>query len=107
MKKRIQTGLLLGFIAGIIDVIPMILQKLTWDANLSAFSLWMVIGLFMAITQFQLKGIAKGLVISFSVLLPALFIIGWKEPASLIPIITMTACLGSLLGIFFQKIIQE
>ena len=107
MKKRIQTGLFLGLVAGIIDVIPMILQHLTWDANLSAFSMWIVIGFFMAITQLKLKGIGKGLVISYCILLPTLFIIGWKEPASLFPIITMTALLGSLLGLFYQKIIQE
>ena len=107
MKKRIQIGLLLGLCAGIIDVIPMILQHLTWDANLSALSMWVMVGFFMAITQFPLKGLGKGLVISFCLLLPTLFIIGWNEPASLVPIITMTALLGSLLGVFFQKIIQE
>lgn len=107
MKKRLQTGLLLGLVAGIIDVIPMILQHLTWDANLSAFSMWIVIGFFIAITQFSIKGMGKGLLISFCILLPSLFIIGWKEPASLIPIITMTAILGSLLGLFYQKFINE
>ena len=107
MEKRLQTGLLLGLVAGIIDVIPMILQHLTWDANLSAFSMWIVIGFFMAIAQFPIKGMGKGLLISFCILLPSLFIICWKEPASLIPIITMTAILGSLLGLFYQKFINE
>jgi hypothetical protein len=107
MKKRILTGLLLGLFAGIIDVIPMFIQHLTWDANLSAFSMWVIIGLFMAITQFSIKGLGKGLLISFCILLPSLVIIGWKQPASLIPIITMTAILGSLIGLLFQKIIKE
>lgn len=107
MKKRIQTGLLLGGIAGIIDVVPMVIQHLTWDANLSAFSMWIVIGFFMAISQFSLKGMGKGLVVSFSILIPTLFIIGWKDPTSLIPIITMTAILGSLIGLFYQKFVQE
>ena len=107
MNKRIRTGLLLGLAAGIIDVIPMILQHLSWDANLSAFSMWIITGFFMGITQFQLKGIGKGLFISFAVLLPALIIIGWKQPSALIPVLTMTALLGSLLVLIFQKIIQE
>ena len=38
MKKQV-TGIILGIIAGILDVIPMIIQDLTWDANLSAFAL--------------------------------------------------------------------
>ena len=39
MKKnnKIKIGIFFGIIAGIIDIIPMIIQKLTWDANLSAF----------------------------------------------------------------------
>ena len=40
--NRIAIGIVFGIIAGIIDVIPMVLQKLTWDANLSAFSMWVM-----------------------------------------------------------------
>ena len=41
--KRLKVGILLGIIAGIIDVIPMIMQNLTWDANISAFTMWVII----------------------------------------------------------------
>ena len=37
--KKIKIGLLLGMVAGVIDVIPMIMQNLTWDANISAFTM--------------------------------------------------------------------
>jgi hypothetical protein len=37
MKKNL-IGIGIGAIAGIIDVIPMIFMKLTWDANFSALS---------------------------------------------------------------------
>gem|GEM_PF-5600971 len=36
--KKTFVGIFLGAIAGIIDVIPMILQDLPWNANLSAFT---------------------------------------------------------------------
>jgi len=39
MRKKLIIGLFFGGIAGVIDVIPMIWQKLTWDANLSALSM--------------------------------------------------------------------
>ncbi len=45
MKKN-KIGILLGVVAGILDVIPMVLQKLTWEANISAFSMWIVVGFF-------------------------------------------------------------
>jgi len=100
---KTKLGIVLGAIAGIIDVIPMILQKLTWDANLSAFSLWIVTGFLIANTNLKIKGVIKGLVISFLVLLPSAIIIGWKEPVSLIPICIMTLLLGSALGYFIDK----
>jgi hypothetical protein len=107
MQKEIFTGLAIGAVAGVLDVIPMIIQKLSWDANLSAFTMWIVVGLFLAITKFKIKGATKGLIISFLVLLPNLFIIGSKELLSLIPIFIMTAILGSLSGFVYQKMINE
>jgi len=107
MNKKNLTGLLIGLIAGIIDVIPMILQGLTWDANLSAFSMWIIIGFFLSVTNMKIKGVLKGLVISFLVLIPNLFIIGWKEPKSLIPIFIMTVILGGLSGLVYQKIVKD
>ncbi|HOU99434.1 MAG TPA: hypothetical protein PLP65_11385, partial [Bacteroidales bacterium] len=54
-------GTIIGLFIGILDVIPMLIQKLTWDANLSALSMWTVIGfLYSALhlkTHFLLKGI--------------------------------------------------
>ena len=47
--KKIKIGLLLGIAAGVIDVIPMVIQNLTWDANISAFTMWIVVGFLIAI----------------------------------------------------------
>ena len=107
MKKRIVLGLLLGIAAGIIDVIPMIFQNLTWDANISAFSLWTICGLLISITQININPVIKGLLISFSVLTPCAILIAWKEPYSLIPILIMTSALGSLLGFTIDKFTKE
>jgi len=84
--KKITIGVLFGVAAGIIDVIPMIIQNLSWDANLSAFTMWVVIGFFIASVELKMNPILKGIVISFLVLLPLAIIIGWKEPVVLIPI---------------------
>jgi hypothetical protein len=102
MKKRIIIGLVVGVSAGTIDVIPMIFMKLPLQADISAFSMWVVIGFLLAVTDLKMHGILKGLLIAFLVLSPNLFIIGWDEPISLIPIIIMTLILGSLSGFIFQ-----
>ncbi|HNW70399.1 MAG TPA: hypothetical protein PKI01_08355 [Bacteroidales bacterium] len=104
MKKRIVIGIIFGVLAGIIDVVPMIIQKLPWDANISAFSLWVVCGLLIAITEIKIHPVLKGLVLAFALLLPCAVIIGWKEPYSLIPIIGITAVLASALGYTIEKL---
>ena len=96
-------GLITGTAAGIIDVIPMILQNLTWDANLSAFSLWVVCGFLISSSDLKLTGWIKGLLISFLVVLPCAVLIGWKEPGTLIPITVMTTILGSASGWVIEK----
>jgi hypothetical protein len=101
--NKIRYGIGIGITAGILDVIPMILQKLTWDANLSAFSMWVIIGFILAISELKLNGILKGIMVSFLILLPSAILIGWKEPMSLVPISLMTIILGSLSGYFIDK----
>ena len=107
MKNKLIAGLTIGCIAGVLDITPMIINKLTWDANLSAFSMWIIIGFFLSVTKLKMNGVFKGLLISFLVLLPNLFLIGWEEPVSLFPILIMTAVLGSISGYVFQKIVKE
>jgi hypothetical protein len=104
LKNNIVIGLLLGAVAGVLDVIPMMLQRLTWDANLSAFFLWIVSGFLLATSNLRLHPVLKGIVIPFICLLPNVFIIGWNEPLSLVPICVMTLILGALLGFAYGKL---
>jgi len=103
--RKIKIGIILGIIAGIIDVIPMIIQKLTWDANLSAFSMWIAVGFLISTVDLKINPIIKGILTAFLVLLPTAILIGWKEPISLIPISIMTTILGGLLGFTINKML--
>ena len=105
--KRIIIGLVFGAAAGVLDVIPMFLQKLTWDANLSAFSMWIVSGFMISTSALKMNGILKGVIISFLLLFPYAILIGWNQPTSLIPIAIMTLILGSLLGFSIQKFMEK
>lgn len=107
MTKKIIVGLVLGAAAGVLDVIPMFLQKLTWDANLSAFSMWIVSGFMISTSGIRMNGILKGIIISFLLLFPYAILIGWKQPTSLIPITIITLILGSLLGFSIQKFVEK
>jgi len=100
---KILVGIGLGAVAGVIDVIPMIMRGLTWDANISAFSLWVVSGFLIAASELKINNALKGIIISFLVLLPAAILVGWEEPVSLVPMGAMTLVLGGLLGYFIGR----
>jgi hypothetical protein len=82
----------------------MFAQGLTWDANLSAFSMWVAAGFLISVVDIKLPGAIKGLLVSFLVALPVLILIGRKEPVTLIPICIMILLLGSLLGFAIEKV---
>jgi len=102
--KTIIIGIIPGIAAGVIDVTPMIIKKLTRDANISAFLMWVIVGFFIATINLNMNPILKGILIAFLVLTPCAVLIGWKEPKSLIPIFVMTLILGGLLGFLIPRL---
>ena len=101
--KKIVIGIGLGTMAGIIDLLPMIIQKLPFNACLSAFSMWIVIGFFVSLIEMKLHAVLSAIIIALLVLLPDAFIIGWDEPFKLIPVFILTILIGGLLGYFFNR----
>lgn len=101
--NKIKIGIIFGALAGIIDVIPMIIQKLTWDANFSAFSMWLIAGFMISTSDLKMNGVLKGVLITFLLLTPLAIIIGWSQPIMLIPIFLITLILSSLLGWLINK----
>jgi len=99
MNRKLK-GLLIGALAGLLDIIPMLGQKLSWDADLSAFTMWVVVGYLVSAIDLKLNPLLKGILVAFLVLLPTAIIIGAKEPLSLLPIGIMTLILGAGVGYF-------
>ena len=98
MVRRVAIGFGLGAVAGVLDVAPMVAQGLTWDANLSAFTMWLVVGFIVSVVELPLPSPVQGIVIAFLCLAPSAILIGWHEPIALLPIGVMTTALGALLG---------
>ena len=98
IMNKIVKDLLFGAIAGVIDVIPMVAQGLSWEANLSAYAMWVVAGFLISTSELRIFPILKGILVAFLIALPVYIIVGAKEPFSLIPMTIMTAILGGILG---------
>ncbi len=97
--KEILIALIIGIIAGIIDVIPMILQKMNKYANLSAFFHWVVLGLIIPFVDWDISPWLKGLIIAELSAIPILFMVAADDKKAILPISLMSAVLGVAVGL--------
>ncbi len=103
--KNISIALLIGICAGIIDVIPMIIQKLDWHADVSAFLFWVALGVVIPYVSWNIKSWLKGLIVAELFAIPIIVITLTTGFGSVFPIMVMSALLGTLVGIVSKKFI--
>jgi hypothetical protein len=96
--RKLVISLIIGIIAGIIDLVPMLLMELDWRACTSAFIQWVVLGIFINYIDFKIMSWLKGLIVAEMASIPILFIVSNDGINSILPIIIMSAILGSLVG---------
>jgi hypothetical protein len=91
---------MIGIVAGIIDVLPMIAQKMNWVANLSAFMQWLALGLVIPYVDWPLVAPwLKGAIIALLFAIPILLIVGAEDKKALMPITIMSLLLGAGVGL--------
>jgi hypothetical protein len=97
--KEIIIALVIGIIAGVIDIIPMLMQKMKKTANLSAFIHWLVLGLIIPFVSWGIAPWLKGLIIAEISAIPILLIVAAEDKKAIIPITIMSAILGIGVGV--------
>jgi hypothetical protein len=103
--KNIFIALMIGITAGVIDVVPMIIQKIDKSACISAFVQWVVLGLIIPYVNWEMQPWLKGLVVAELAALPILVLVFEKDPKSIVPIIIFSAVLGIGVGVAGAKFI--
>jgi hypothetical protein len=101
--KKLQISLIIGIVAGIIDLVPMLIMDLGWHENTSAFIQWVMLGIFINYIDFKIISWLKGLIVAEMATIPILFIVNNDGFLSIVPIIIMSAILGSLVGYFGMR----
>lgn len=101
----ILIAVLIGVVAGIIDVIPMILMKLDKVANLSAFTHYFVLGIIIPFVDWGLEPWMTGVIISFLSAIPVMIMSYPHDKKSLIPISVFSVILGAAIGFAGAKFI--
>jgi hypothetical protein len=88
------TALIIGIAAGVIDVVPMIAQKLDKRACLSAFMQWLFLGFIIPFVQWDVQPWIKGLIIGELAAIPVMIIVSANDKKALIPMSIFSAVLG-------------
>ena len=91
---------IIGIVAGLIDIIPMIIQKLDKRATISAFLQYFFVSII--IVNIDLPHIVwwlQGGLISVALTLPVVFIVSTSDKKAIPIILMMSAILGTLIGI--------
>lgn len=105
MKKfsQAQIGITVGVIFGVIDVIPMVLMKMTWDTLLSAFSMCVIGGFLISTSNLKLNNTLKGALIFFLIAIPMMIVVVSGSPKELVPMLATNLIIGSLMGYFIGR----
>ncbi len=104
--KNIFIALIIGLSAAIIDVVPMITQRIEKSACISAFIQWIVLGLIIPYVNWDMQPWLKGILIAELTALPILVLVFAKEPKSIIPIIIFSAILGIAVGLAGARFVK-
>jgi hypothetical protein len=93
-------SMLLGVVAGVIDIIPMFIQKLSILAILSAFLQYFFVSI--VIVNLDLPGVAwwlQGSIIALALALPILIIVSENDKKAVPVIVAMSVILGAIIGL--------
>lgn len=99
-------AIIIGLVAGLIDVTPMIIMKLEKAANISAFVHYFVLGLIIPFVEWEMAPWLKGAIISFLSSIPVMIIVYPKDKKAIIPMIIFSLILGAGIGIAGAKFIS-
>ena len=88
-------ALLIGIIAGTIDII----QKLDKSATLSAFVHWVVLGLIIPYVNWDMQPWFKGITVALLTAIPVMIIVYQQDKKALIPMSVFSILLGAGVGV--------
>jgi len=96
-------SLICGIVAGVIDIVPMVIQQLDMYSIVSAFVHWIVVAFVVNYVQLSLRGWLKGMLVAEVLAVPVIILVMKTEIDAVIPMIIMSAVIGSLLGMVGEE----
>jgi hypothetical protein len=103
--NSILIAIVIGLVAGLIDITPMIIMKLEKVANISAFVHYFVLGLIIPFVSWDIAPWIKGIIISFLSALPIMIIVYPKDKKAIIPMMIFAIIIGAGIGLAGDRFI--
>ena len=98
-------AIIIGLAAGLIDIIPMMIQKLDKRDTVSAFVHYFALGLIIPFVNCGISSWITGIVIAFLTSIPIMIIVYPRDKKAIIPMIVFSLILGAGIGIAGAKFI--
>ena len=95
---KLLSALAIGIGAGVIDVIPMLIQKIDRNSCVAAFVHWVVLGVVITYVSAPIPDWAKGAIVGFFCALSTVILVAQGDPKSAVPILVMSTVLGAIVG---------
>jgi hypothetical protein len=96
--NTIFIALLIGLGAGLIDVAPMLVQKLDKRDCLSAFLHYFALGVIIPFVQWDMAPWLKGILIALITTVPIMVIVFPKDKKAIVPMVVFALVLGAAIG---------
>ncbi len=96
--SKVSISIAIGAVAGVVDIVPMVIQGLDVYATASAFIHWVVLGFLISHIQILVPAWLNGMIIAEMSALPIVPLVLRDDPLSVIPIVVMSALLGAAVG---------
>lgn len=91
-------AILIGIVAGAIDALPMVIQKMDKMASLSAFAHYFVLGIIIPFVQWDIAGWLTGLIVALLSAIPVMTMVLPKEKKAFYPMLMSAIFLGAGIG---------
>ena len=98
--KHLILSLAIGAAAGVIDIIPMLAQRLPMRSIVSAFLQYFFVSIIIVnIDLFGILWYLQGAIISFALALPIVVIVARSDRRAVPPMVVMSVLIGTLVSV--------
>ncbi len=98
-------AIIIGLVAGLIDIIPMLIKRLDKRDIISAFIHYFALGLIIPFVNWEIAPWLKGLVIALLSAIPIMIIVYPKDKKAILPMLVFSLILGAGIGLAGAKFI--